>query len=66
MVVPNVPGDWPSIAFQRDDDEKTGIPIFPINDVRAITLGEFTFGAGQGWTRWPVMPWARGLVEASW
>jgi glucokinase len=48
MVVPNVPGDWPAIAFRETMAQKTGIPVFPINDVRAITLGEFTFGAGQG------------------
>jgi glucokinase len=48
MVVPNVPGDWPAIAFKDLMTQKTGIPVFPINDVRAITLGEFTFGAGRG------------------
>jgi glucokinase len=48
MVVPNVPGNWPSIAFKQTIQDNTGIPIYPINDVRAITLGEFTFGAGRG------------------
>jgi glucokinase len=48
MVVPNVPGDWPAIPFKDELQERTGINVFPINDVRSITLGEYTFGAGRG------------------
>jgi glucokinase len=48
MVVPNVLGDWPSIPFKQEMEMRTDAPVFPINDVRAITLGEFTFGAGRG------------------
>lgn len=48
LNVPNVPGDWPAIPFAESMRRKTGIPVYPINDVRAITLGEFTFGAGRG------------------
>lgn len=48
LNVPNVPGDWPSVPLRDFMQEQIGIPIYPINDVRAITLGEFTFGAGRG------------------
>lgn len=48
MNAPNIPGDWPSIPFKTILEDRLGLPVFPINDVRAITLGELTFGAGRG------------------
>jgi glucokinase len=48
MNAPNIPGDWPSIAFKAEMQSSLGLPVFPINDVRAITLGELIFGAGRG------------------
>ena len=48
MNVPNIPGNWPEIPFQDILRERLGMPVFPINDVRAITLGEYQFGAGRG------------------
>ncbi|HMN62826.1 MAG TPA: ROK family protein [Anaerolinea sp.] len=48
LNVPNVAGDWPEVPLAEILAEKIGMPVFPINDVRAITLGEFTFGAGRG------------------
>ena len=48
LNVPNIPGDWPSISFQAILGTRLGLPVFPINDVRAITLGEFQYGAGRG------------------
>jgi len=46
--VPNIPGNWPDIPFKTELSTLLGMPIFPINDVRAITLGELVFGAGRG------------------
>jgi glucokinase len=48
MNVPNIPGNWPATPFQEILRERLGLPVFPINDVRAITLGEYQFGAGRG------------------
>ncbi len=48
LNVPNVPGDWPAIPFRERLSAELGIPVHPINDVRAITLGEWMFGAGKG------------------
>jgi glucokinase len=48
LNAPNIPGDWPSIPFKTTLQDILGLPVFPINDVRAITLGELTFGAGRG------------------
>ncbi|MBI4928017.1 MAG: ROK family protein [Anaerolineae bacterium] len=50
LNVPNVPGDWPAFAFRDELTRLVGHPIHPINDVRAITLGEWKFGAGRGAT----------------
>jgi glucokinase len=44
---PNVIGDWPSIEFKREMEASLHLPVAPLNDVRAITLGEVTFGAGK-------------------
>lgn len=48
LNAPNIPGDWPSIPFTTVMEDMLGLLVFPINDVRAITLGELTFGAGRG------------------
>jgi glucokinase len=45
---PNVGGNWQSIEFQAEMEAMLGLPVAPLNDVRAITLGEVTFGAGRG------------------
>jgi glucokinase len=48
LVVPNIPGDWAALPLQADLRQALGRPVHLINDVRAITLGEWTFGAGRG------------------
>ena len=48
MNVPNIAGNWPEIPLQAALAAEIGLPVFLINDVRAITLGEWTFGAGRG------------------
>jgi glucokinase len=45
--LPNLPG-WIDIPVVRKVSEKTGLDTFLINDVRAMTLAEMSFGAGRG------------------
>ena len=48
MLLPNVPGDWPIICFRDVLQERIGLPVHLLNDVRCITLAEWAFGAGRG------------------
>lgn len=44
----NMPGQWRNLPLQSMIEEQIKLPVALINDVRAITLGEWKFGAGQG------------------
>jgi glucokinase len=46
--LPNLPGKWLNVPLQAIIEEQVQLPVALINDVRAITLGEWTFGAGRG------------------
>lgn len=46
--LPNLPGTWPNVPVRQVISDQTGIPVSLLNDVRAITLGEWRFGAGKG------------------
>ena len=46
--LPNLPGTWPDVPLRDTIQAKTGLPVFMLNDVRAITYGEWKFGAGRG------------------
>jgi len=46
--LPNLPGKWLNVPLRAIIEEQVGLPVALINDVRAITLGEWTFGAGRG------------------
>ena len=48
QILPNLPGKWLNVPFQAIIEENVQLPVALINDVRAITLGEWTFGAGRG------------------
>jgi len=48
QFLPNLPGKWPNVPLQSIIEEKAKLPVALINDVRAITLGEWMFGAGRG------------------
>jgi glucokinase len=48
VFLPNLPGTWPDVPVRDVISGKTGLPVSLLNDVRAITLGEWKFGAGQG------------------
>ena len=48
QILPNLPGQWRNVPLQAILRERVNLPVALINDVRAITLGEWTFGAGRG------------------
>ena len=48
QFLPNLPGRWLDVPLGAILEEQLQLPVSLINDVRAITLGEWTFGAGRG------------------
>ena len=48
LFLPNLPGTWPEVPLRDKIAAFTGLPTAIINDVRAITFGEWKFGAGRG------------------
>jgi len=48
LFLPNLPGTWPHIPLRDTIAKLTGLPVTLLNDVRAITNGEWRFGAGRG------------------
>jgi glucokinase len=46
--LPNLPGTWPDVPLGPRIEQSVGLPVCLLNDVRSMTLGEWTFGAGQG------------------
>jgi len=48
QLLPNLPGQWANVPLQSIVQEQVQLPVALINDVRAMTLAEWTFGAGRG------------------
>lgn len=48
QFLPNLKGKWLNVPLQAIIEDQVQLPVALINDVRAITLGEWTFGAGRG------------------
>lgn len=48
LFLPNLAGTWPHVALRDTITGLTGLPAELLNDVRAITYGEWLFGAGRG------------------
>jgi glucokinase len=48
LFLPNLPGNWPNVPLVDTISNLTGLPAAILNDVRAITFGEWRFGAGRG------------------
>src|SRR6185503_15751816 len=48
QFLPNLPGKWLNVPLRAIIEEQVGLPVALVNDVRAITLGEWMFGAGRG------------------
>jgi glucokinase len=48
LFLPNLLGTWPHVPLRDIVTERTGLQAALLNDVRAITNGEWRFGAGRG------------------
>lgn len=48
VFLPNLPGNWVNAPVAEKIQEYTGLSTYLLNDVRAITFGEWKFGAGRG------------------
>jgi glucokinase len=48
IFLTNLPGNWPDIPVRDLLSNLTKLPVALINDARAMTLGEWKFGAGRG------------------
>ncbi len=48
LFLPNLPGQWREVPLCSVVAGYLGLPVFLMNDVRAITFGEWKFGAGKG------------------
>ena len=48
LFLPNLAGTWPHVPLSDTITRLTGLPTTLLNDVRAITYGEWAFGAGRG------------------
>jgi glucokinase len=48
LFLPNLPGTWPHVPLRDTIINLTGLRTELLNDVRAITNGEWYFGAGRG------------------
>jgi glucokinase len=47
LFLPNLLGTWPQVPLKAAIEASVGLPTSLLNDVRAFTLGEKTFGAGR-------------------
>ncbi|MEA3440097.1 MAG: ROK family protein [Chloroflexota bacterium] len=48
LFLPNLPGTWPNVPLQKTIEDYVSLPTRLLNDVRSMTLAEWTFGAGRG------------------
>jgi glucokinase len=48
VFLPNLHGQWPNVPLRQRIEASIGLPTHLINDVRSMTLAEWTFGAGKG------------------
>ncbi len=48
VFITNFPGKWKGVRVKDTLERALNLPVHMLNDARAITLGEFTFGAGRG------------------
>jgi glucokinase len=48
LFLPNLPGTWPNVPLVATMTARLNLPIYILNDVRAITFAEWKFGAGRG------------------
>ncbi|HOV30106.1 MAG TPA: ROK family protein [Anaerolineaceae bacterium] len=48
IFITNFPGHWINVPLKATLEEYLHVPVYILNDVRAITYGEWAFGAGKG------------------
>src|SRR5262245_31656955 len=48
LFLPNLPGQWRNVPLGEMLGDHTELPVRLINDARAMTMGEWKFGAGKG------------------
>ncbi len=48
LFLPNLPGTWPNVPLREAVAAQVHMPVYLLNDARAMTLGEWAFGAGRG------------------
>jgi glucokinase len=48
LFSPNFPGNWLNVPLRQRMRDLTGMQTAMLNDVRSMTLAEWTFGAGKG------------------
>ncbi len=48
LFLPNLAGTWPNVPLRDEIARRVGLPTELLNDVRSMTLAEWTFGAGRG------------------
>lgn len=48
LFLPNLPGQWRNVPLAETLQGHTDLPVRIINDARAMTVGEWKFGAGKG------------------
>lgn len=51
LFLPNLSGQWRDVPLGNTLRSALNLPVTLLNDVRAITYGEYSFGAGQGVNR---------------
>jgi glucokinase len=48
LFLPNLPGNWLNVPLQQEIERQVGLPTHLLNDARAMTFGEWKYGAGRG------------------
>lgn len=48
LFLPNLPGNWLNVPLQQEIERQVGLPAHILNDARAMTFGEWKYGAGRG------------------
>ncbi|MCB2180030.1 ROK family protein [bacterium] len=48
VFMTNLEGKWPNVPLASTIQNYVNLPVSLLNDVRAITLAEYTYGAGRG------------------
>lgn len=61
LFLPNLAGTWPHVPLQATIERLTALPTRLLNDVRAITNGEWCFGAGRGFNSVAVLAVGTGI-----